>query len=266
MQLLANTLTAFNMIAGFAAIVLLSQGEFAFAAYFILTATLFDLFDGRVARKLEKPHPIGKAFDNLADLISFGATPGFLFYQLLFGKYASIEPDTILHIFPIHLSSTEIVYPLGVLLASCFLIGSAYRLARFHATDQSKVFLGLPAPVATAFFFVLALTPMLPFTLFFCWVDQILPDVVNLFRFPWWSLLFFYVGIILLMISPFVYTKAGGFFRFGRSVSLKWNLGNGILILAVLFLFKFAIIVGLVIYFIQPILLELKLLKPKGTT
>jgi len=92
-------------------------------AYLIIIAMILDLADGLVARALNVKSDLGKQLDSLADLISFGVAPGYLFYHLF--------------------SDTE------ALLASVFYVLSAlFRLAKFNTLDYMKDFNGLPSPAA----------------------------------------------------------------------------------------------------------------------
>lgn len=47
--------------------------------YFVFIAAFFDLLDGLVARLLKVQSPLGAQLDSLADLITFGVLPGFIY-------------------------------------------------------------------------------------------------------------------------------------------------------------------------------------------
>ena len=49
----------------------------------LIAAALFDMLDGWAARKLGTSSELGKQLDSLADVISFGATSGFLWSSTL---------------------------------------------------------------------------------------------------------------------------------------------------------------------------------------
>lgn len=120
MSRIPNTITLCNAICGMLAILL---GNPEVGAYLIITAMILDLADGLVARALNVKSDLGKQLDSLADLISFGVAPGYLFYHLF--------------------SDTE------ALLASIFYVLSAlFRLAKFNTLDYMKDFNGLPSPAA----------------------------------------------------------------------------------------------------------------------
>ncbi len=120
MSKIPNAITLCNAVCGMLAILF---GDPVIGAYFIITAMVLDLADGLVARALNVKSELGKQLDSLADLISFGVAPGYLFYHL-FGD-------------------TE------ALLASIFYVLSAlFRLAKFNTMDYMKDFNGLPSPAA----------------------------------------------------------------------------------------------------------------------
>ncbi len=98
-------------------------GNAVLGAYLILIAMILDLADGLAARALNVKSELGKQLDSLADLISFGVAPAYLYY----------------HIF----NDTE------ALLACLFYVLSAlFRLGKFNTLDYMKDFNGLPTPAA----------------------------------------------------------------------------------------------------------------------
>jgi CDP-diacylglycerol--serine O-phosphatidyltransferase len=124
---LPNTFTALNMGSGFMAILYGFHGEFYKACMFIVLASIFDMVDGRVARMTNTQSSFGEQFDSLSDLISFGVSPGIVYYFRF-------------------LSDTG--RP-GMVAAFFFILCGALRLARFNATidrNKSDYFQGLPIP------------------------------------------------------------------------------------------------------------------------
>ncbi len=120
MSKIPNAITLCNAVCGMLAILF---GNPVIGAYLILTAMILDLADGLVARMLNVKSELGKQLDSLADLISFGVAPGYLFYHLF--------------------NDTE------ALLASIFYVLSAlFRLAKFNTQEYMKDFNGLPSPAA----------------------------------------------------------------------------------------------------------------------
>jgi CDP-diacylglycerol---serine O-phosphatidyltransferase len=128
-SLIPNLFTSMNMFAGFLSIINASQGKFIYAAWLIIIAGLFDTLDGVMARLTKSSSEIGVQLDSLADVISFGAAPGFL-------------------IFTTYLNSFDI---LGILVSSLLLMAGGFRLARFNVQligFEKSYFKGLPIPIS----------------------------------------------------------------------------------------------------------------------
>lgn len=107
-----NFLTCCNIFCGTLAIVYPIWG-----LHFILLGAIFDFFDGFAARWLKSFSPIGKDLDSLADMLTFGAAPAVMMFQI------------------------------DIFLALLLPVFSALRLAKFNIdTRQSNSFLGLPTP------------------------------------------------------------------------------------------------------------------------
>lgn len=128
---LPNFLTICNLFCGCIGIVLVFQGNLFYATYLIWLAAVFDFFDGFVARWLNAYSAIGKELDSLADMVTFGALPAFIMFNLLTGAF----PDSYL--------------PWIAFSIAAF---SALRLAKFNIdTRQSDSFIGLPTPANALF-------------------------------------------------------------------------------------------------------------------
>ena len=84
---------------------------------------VLDTVDGLLARMLNVKSELGKQLDSLADLISFGVAPGYLYYHLF--------------------SDTE-----SLLAAIFYTLSAVFRLAKFNTADYAKDFNGLPSPAA----------------------------------------------------------------------------------------------------------------------
>jgi CDP-diacylglycerol--serine O-phosphatidyltransferase len=121
-----NLLTVFNLLCGFAAILM---NDYLYSSLLFGAALLFDLFDGMAARWLNAYSDIGKELDSLADIVSFGVVPAYLFFQLV------PEPTTI------HFIAVAIYLGSGL-----------YRLAKFNTLPSSVYFSGLPIPAASMVF------------------------------------------------------------------------------------------------------------------
>lgn len=120
-----NTITLANLATGATGCYwIVEQNDYFSAIYFVLIASLFDFFDGFVARILKVQSEIGKQLDSLADLISFGMLPGIFMVNWL----SSLGSE--LHLF-------------GMIIV----LFSALRLAKFNIdATQTYGFKGLPTP------------------------------------------------------------------------------------------------------------------------
>jgi CDP-diacylglycerol--serine O-phosphatidyltransferase len=124
-----NALTSLNLVLGCFAIMQALNGSLYMAAYLIVAAAVIDFFDGFVARLLHAQSPIGEQLDSLADVVSFGVAPGFIFYQFAGVCLAS---------------DSFCITPYFAFLIPVF---SAIRLAKFNI-DKRQIygFIGLPTP------------------------------------------------------------------------------------------------------------------------
>jgi len=121
--------TTLNIFCGFLSITLTSQGQLSIAAWVIILAAVFDSLDGVMARMTHSSSQFGVELDSLADVVSFGAAPSFLVYQVYLR------------------TMTE---PWGILLASLPVVFGAIRLARFNIQlvgFDKDYFSGLPIPM-----------------------------------------------------------------------------------------------------------------------
>ena len=106
------------------------------AALCLYAAALVDFLDGFVARMCKVSSEMGKQLDSLADVVSFGAAPGVILYQLLRMSYMREE------------NGME-VSMLWMLPAFILTAAAAYRLAKFNLdTEQHYGFKGVPTPAA----------------------------------------------------------------------------------------------------------------------
>lgn len=122
----ANLLTSGNLVAGFLALILAARAEFVWAAGLIGAAAIFDSVDGIVARHTRAESAFGSKLDSLADLVSFGAAPALILYT------------GALHQVPV----------LGLAASMAFVVGGAWRLARFSLVEDRHQFVGFPIPPA----------------------------------------------------------------------------------------------------------------------
>ncbi len=148
LKAIPNTLTLFNSLCGFAAILLTLQvynrgtppnPVFATSALIILSAMIFDALDGFAARILDAASMHGIQMDSLADMVTFG-----------------VAPATVVAIMTHSCRELNRHQEIAVyLLCSVYLGGAALRLATYnvHAILNQKTgdeFTGLPSPGAAA--------------------------------------------------------------------------------------------------------------------
>jgi CDP-diacylglycerol--serine O-phosphatidyltransferase len=134
--------TVANLFCGYRALMdTWNGGNLDSAARFIGLAILFDMLDGRVARATGTSTELGKQFDSLADVISFGIAPAFLAYA--WGARGLLASDA---------AQAVKVHQFGWLMCFALVICCAWRLARFNvqgmAPADSRFFLGMPTPAA----------------------------------------------------------------------------------------------------------------------
>lgn len=124
-QAIPSLFTLANIACGFMAIV---SGSMIVGSIFLLIGIFLDTFDGYFARKLNAESALGKELDSLADVISFGLAPAYLYHLLA--------------------PSDHWVFYFAPIL---FLCGAALRLAKFNTLPKLDYFIGLPTPFATLF-------------------------------------------------------------------------------------------------------------------
>lgn len=111
--------------------------QYLLAFGFTLTGAVADFADGMVARLLNAKSIIGKELDSLADMVSFGAVPGAIFYSLLQKGLVPEENGQF-----------------SILAASGFILTAfaCLRLAKFNVDErQTESFIGLPTPAVALF-------------------------------------------------------------------------------------------------------------------
>ena len=141
---IADTLTLGNATCGFMAVYFTTTGVLiphltgsedggmarhsaATAVMLMLLASVFDLFDGLVARKL-RSSAMGAELDNLSDLISFGLAPAYFV-----ATWGMVANDANQHV--------------SVVAAVVVLLAVVLRLARFSCVPmRDGMFQGMPGP------------------------------------------------------------------------------------------------------------------------
>lgn len=234
-----NSLSLGNLFFGFLSIIYsyraVTQQDPEFyvsATFFILIATILDIFDGRAARKINRPNPIGKELDSLADLVTFGLAPGVMFYTMLFSEH------------PLYPSPIQDFKTLGAFISFLFPFFGAVRLAKFNIAESRNYFIGIPSPIAGGSC-VLILT-----------FDQI-PNLINInfnFSFHWIFPLIIFVFFAVLMNSKFVYPKSPpNFMNFSKKNSLLRNALSVVFLVCLVLFFKFFLMLYTLFYSLKPI-------------
>jgi len=117
-----------NALLGFFAIINALHGKVLLAAYCIAVATLMDMLDGRIARKLGVSSNLGMELDSLCDAVSFCLAPTIIIYSWRASELGMV----------------------GLAALAIYLCCGLLRLARFNVTNtqQHFYFSGLPTPIA----------------------------------------------------------------------------------------------------------------------
>ena len=141
-----NLITLLNLFSGCIALVFAFESDFAMSFYFVSLGIFLDFFDGFFARLFNVSSPLGLQLDSLADMVTSGAVPGLVMYQMMSNNNAT---EGMMQFFPF----------LGFIIA----LGSCYRLANFNIdTRQTDSFIGLPTPANALF--ILSLPLVLQFS------------------------------------------------------------------------------------------------------
>ncbi len=125
---LPDIFTLANAFSGFLAVVFIMYRNFTVAMILLPLAFIFDLFDGYVARKIQREGEFGMHLDSMADLVSFGVAPA------VFG--AMILPLNLVRVFAL----------------AFFLLTGLLRLARFDIMKSKSFFIGLPISISGVLF------------------------------------------------------------------------------------------------------------------
>jgi len=127
-SIVPNLFTLANLFCGFASIIACTEGDFRKAAVLVLTAGIFDMLDGVVARLTRSTSEFGVELDSLCDAVSFGVAPSAMLYFAFFQEWQNW----------------------GLLLASLPALAGVLRLARFNvqvtSMEDKLYFRGMPIP------------------------------------------------------------------------------------------------------------------------
>jgi CDP-diacylglycerol--serine O-phosphatidyltransferase len=135
-----NAITLMAMCLGLTALRLSYVREDIYTSLILLLMAAFlDGIDGKIARRLKVESPVGAQLDSLADFLNFCVTPALIIFEW-------------------HLKD---LYFFGWTATLIFLVGGAYRLARFNVmyskgieNISSNYFVGVPTPAGAALIFL----------------------------------------------------------------------------------------------------------------
>jgi CDP-diacylglycerol--serine O-phosphatidyltransferase len=211
-----NVITLGNLFCGTIATVFAVNGDFKYAAIFVLIGIGLDFFDGFFARLLNVSGELGKQLDSLADMVTSGVVPGVIMFKLIQINLLNGTKGISDNYFDISLIGFIIT------LAAC------YRLANFNIdTRQTDSFIGLPTPAmclvvislpiikeSTTIEFVLDLLNNNYFLITLTWVLSFLMNSeIRLFSLKiknfsvsenWFLYLFIIISIALILLFNFL--------------------------------------------------------------
>lgn len=140
LRVVPHLLTLTNLAAGCVACIALIRGDFELVPWCLLVSAAADFLDGFAARAAGVSGPFGRELDSLADMVSFGVSPGLMAFAMLGGATSGEIP---------------VLAYVGLLIP----LLSAVRLARFNIDQaDTKHFIGLATPANTVFWFGLFMT------------------------------------------------------------------------------------------------------------
>ncbi|MDO5442497.1 MAG: CDP-diacylglycerol--serine O-phosphatidyltransferase [Bacteroidia bacterium] len=123
-----NTITSMNLLCGVLGVIASFNARLDLAFILMLSAAVFDFFDGMTARALGVHSELGKELDSLSDDVSFGVLPAVMLHNTMRS-----------------LGCSGLWIYIPVLVA----VFTALRLAKFNIDSrQSDSFIGLPSPSA----------------------------------------------------------------------------------------------------------------------
>lgn len=207
-QLLPNLLTITAVCAGLTAIRLGYEGDFQTAARLILAACILDGLDGRLARLMRCPSPIGAELDSLADFANFGVAP----------------------VLVLHAWALQDFQNLGWIAVLGYSVCCILRLARFNVSSRLETpgkkqdyFVGVPSPagailvmlpmvISFAFPSLPAIPPAIV-SLYICFIGVLMISRIRTYSFKSFSIdrrnaTFFMLGAALLVASLLTYLWA----------------------------------------------------------
>ncbi len=193
----------------------------------IFIASLIDVFDGKVARKLGTSGDFGKELDSLADIISFCMAPSFLIF---FYAYDLVS----------------VGLPYLIFISFSPLVCGAIRLARFNIhfeQSDNLYYLGLPTPANAIFICSSILFMLQPSNIILAEFGISNFNIFNLIKYGFftiYTLISEYTIIVLFFISSMLMVTNISYLKFPiiKLNATKNNLVNIIcIIISVIFIF-----------------------------
>jgi CDP-diacylglycerol---serine O-phosphatidyltransferase len=222
-----NLITLANLTCGLFAIIFAFQGILTAASLCIFLGALLDFFDGLAARLLKISGEFGKQLDSMADMVTFGVAPGFIFFHFIFYLNNDI-------IFRHSMENDNLFFPAS--LSLLIPIFAAYRLANFNIDSrQTDSFIGLPTPALAIF---IAAIPHIDFNIFPMFTDIKLLTILAII-----------MPLLLVLEMPMFSLKINK----EESIKSRLNLFRMSLIFAAVllfFVFQFAAIPFIVILYL----------------
>jgi CDP-diacylglycerol---serine O-phosphatidyltransferase len=142
-RFIPNMLTLTNAALGVLGMIFISKEQVTWAVYCAAIALVFDFLDGFLARLLNAQSELGKQLDSLADMITFGALPGFIVFQMIAVSRGIYFEEIYLWSF-----TDILVCSSGLLITA----GATLRLGVFNLDTESRdYFIGIPTPAIAIF-------------------------------------------------------------------------------------------------------------------
>lgn len=130
---LANLVTMANVTCGLLAMYFITQEQFIVASMLAWAGGVFDIMDGKIARKFALSNEFGIQLDSFADFLSFVLVPTFFIFK---GVFSHLQDFSLL------LAGVVSIY---------YVISGLRRLIQFNinadAGEVAKFFVGVPTPL-----------------------------------------------------------------------------------------------------------------------
>ncbi|MFC2080203.1 CDP-alcohol phosphatidyltransferase family protein [Bacteroidota bacterium] len=138
-----NIITLLNLAFGSVALFMVLNEHHTWALLLLLTAAVFDFFDGFVARLLKAGSELGKQLDSLADLVSFGLVPAAMIFMMLQSALLQVPGKTF--------GDLGLFHKFLLISIAMVPVMSALRLAKFNLQKDESLFFGIPTPAFAIF-------------------------------------------------------------------------------------------------------------------